>query len=86
MDSLGDSPITDDYLKAVKFDAVASVLRQCDKSKDERLDHNDSGIFAISSRFQPSTRYNRVKKTLKQHELAHLKMKTTCRKCGKKGH
>lgn len=85
--NLGDTPTTDDYLKAVKYESVSSVLRQCDKGKIFEARMSQVSIAAASGHVPTS--YGHVKKpkrTLNPEQLADLKMRCTCRSCGKKGH
>lgn len=43
---LGNNPTTDDFLKAMKYDSVAAVLRQCEvKSKS---DHEATDVHKIA--------------------------------------
>lgn len=61
-----DSSSTDDYLKPVKYNAIASVLRQCEKTKGSETPNVTSAISAASSRsvYPLNERRTRKKKML----------------------
>lgn len=91
--TLSSHATTNDYLEAVSYEAIASVLRQCDKMK---LGNGDSSSRALSSNAahnashsgsqqrRPTSQGNGPRRTPEQ--LARLKARTKCHKCRKWGH
>lgn len=79
---------TDDFLKAVSYDTVASVLRQCDKMRgSESTLTQQIAVPAVHANAAASTRpTNRFRQTLTPAQLADLKSKSQCRKCKMFGH
>eukprot|EP00171_Calliarthron_tuberculosum_P017605 IDg17605t1 len=78
---------TSDYLSAVTYNSVASVLRQCDTASS--YEHNTSNSMrAHSANAHPSRsfRSNRPKRMLPPEKLAELKSRSICRTCKQKGH
>ena len=80
-----DATTTEDYLKAVSYESVATVLRQCDKSKGE-AESLQRTVIANSSASISQLRYRPKRNTLTPEQLADLKSKSKCHKCGQKGH
>lgn len=85
----------DEFMKAVSYSSVSSVLRQCDKPKSNSIeDHNpissNSAATFHSSFSNHSSRrdrsYARNKKKLSPDQLADLKSRSRCHKCSKLGH
>eukprot|EP00178_Gracilaria_changii_P016470 TRINITY_DN4728_c0_g1_i1.p1 TRINITY_DN4728_c0_g1~~TRINITY_DN4728_c0_g1_i1.p1 ORF type:complete len:805 (-),score=91.02 TRINITY_DN4728_c0_g1_i1:529-2943(-) len=80
-----DTSTTDDYLKAVSYSSIASVLRQCERSpaslsRSSALSSN----AANAQRFSSS--HSNTKTKLTPEQLADLKSLCQCRKCSKYGH
>ena len=84
-----ENATTDDFLKAISYESVASVLRQCDRAKQGDMPSSPSVLNANSSSATTGGHDNRRKKgkkTLNPEQLADLKSKTRCHTCRKKGH
>ena len=79
---------TDDYLKEISYDSVASVLRQCDRTGNGDQNVSSSALHAnsVSATTFNTHRKKKGKKKLNPAELADLKTKTECRICHKHGH
>lgn len=83
--SLNSSSTTSEFLKSLTYEAVSSVIRQCDKPKDVKDTSSHSGIQASSVRTHGAWKSS-GKRTLTKEQLADLKSKSKCHKCHKKGH
>ncbi len=84
---LDDASNTDDYLKAVSYSSIASVIRQCDKprgSGEPSGSFKPSGASLEANSVRPTRRPGR--RTLNSEQLAAVKARSTCHKCDKKGH
>lgn len=74
---------TESYLNKVHYEAIASVLRQCDRTKG---DVDDNSVSANNATTPVSFPRGRKKRNLTPEQLADLKSKSICRECHKKGH
>jgi len=75
---LTDTSTTTQFLSAVSYDSIASVIRQCEPSK--------SSIEEALSVNAASTETRPRRRTLTPVQLADLKSKSQCRKCNDWGH
>jgi len=80
---------TEQFLESVSYSAIASIIRQCDKSSDPpSATPRPAPIPAVTATI-PSRNLRRdgtPKKRLTPQELADLKAKSKCRRCPKWGH
>lgn len=82
-----DTATTADFLEAVSYNSVASVLRQCDNVKnmdkpDTRTALSSNAVTTGSNR----NARNRGRRTLSPEQLADLKSRSRCRRCKMIGH
>ena len=75
----GSSPTNESLMAAIRYDPIASVLRQCDSNKL----YSTSTLHANSSAF-PRRRWNNSHKTPQQ--IAEMKRTSRCKTCGQWGH
>ena len=75
---------TSDFLEAVSYDTVASVLRQCDKMKSS--ESSQSYTVTASSTQAPIRHKIKSKRSLTPEQLADLKSKSQCKRCNQYGH
>ena len=77
----------DTYLQAIKYESIASVLRQCDQTGQQSGSASGSALHAGSAATTGRGQCpKRGKRRLTPQELADLKRRSTCRECKKKGH
>lgn len=79
---LSESSSIDDYVKSVKYEAIASILRQCDRPSG-----NEDRRNALSSYTAHNTahrNFNRGRMTREQ--VYEAKLKSRCKRCNKYGH
>jgi len=79
---LTEAATTGDYISSISCGSVASVLRQCDKTKNTPLEMKNSLCADYAT--APS-RYTK-RSTLTPEQLLDLKSRSTCRKCQNVGH
>lgn len=71
----------EDYVKAVKYEAISSLLRQCHRPTNGDY----SSKLTVNWAFQPHLRPRNSRK-MSHGQLIEMKGKTKCGKCGKYGH
>lgn len=74
---------TESFLNKISYSSIAAVVRQCDvnrASSSINIPHHNY-LKSASAKFQRKT-----KQKLTPEQLADLKSKSTCRKCGVLGH
>lgn len=79
---------TEYYLKAIRYDSVASVLRQCDRTRDggKKSSHRSAlHNHRASAIWNNSDRKKKGKKKLSSEKLADFRNKTQRRRCHKRG-
>eukprot|EP00171_Calliarthron_tuberculosum_P001315 IDg1315t1 len=81
---------TDDYLAAVSYRSIASVLRQCDKMAYGQSSQHQNGITShnANTTYRKGNNFNQrhARRRRTPAEIAEIKSKSTCRKCGQIGH
>lgn len=87
--TLPSTATTDEFIKEVTYEKIASVLRQCDNySPKMNSDHATKYLSASSvspNGFQKRYK-NKERRKLTPEQLADLKRKSKCRQCEKYGH
>lgn len=84
-EELSPDATNEEFLSSIRYDALASVVRQCDKPRTGMpSDIAPRGIQAHTA--SVPSRKSRSRRRLSPEELADLKSKSTCRKCGAKDH
>lgn len=88
--NLSENATTKDFLTAISYTSVSSILRQCDRVKSNETQDNEgvlqaSAINSSELSGNPQTKA-RHKRTLSPEQLADLKSRSTCRKCKQVGH
>lgn len=80
-EDLGDDPTNDEFLGAVTYESVSSVIRQCDRhSSAQHLNGNHVCTSrSHNSRFQ-------TRNPMSKERYSTVTMRSTCRLCGKYGH
>lgn len=88
---------TNDFLKAVSYESIASVLRQCDRVLTSNSFSPNSTLSTNVSFASSSLPYNSSgdrgrrelqgrKQRLTPEQIAELNTRTKCHRCGKYGH
>ena len=77
---LSSTASIDDYVRAVKYEAIASVLRQCDDSSSSVQSTHLSAFGGFQTPYRPRPR------RMTRDQVLEMKGKTKCAKCGKYGH
>ena len=76
---------TNEYLKAVSYDAIASVLRQCDRMKNSAEENHVKPLSGNAAHYSKH-RSNGQRPTKTPEEMAKIKGKSKCFICKKFGH
>ena len=84
-ENIDENATTSDYIKAISYEKVASVLRQCDHGKQE-IDPVNTLSANYANTFPSQGQRTRVKTRLSPDQLRDLKGKSQCRQCHKYGH
>lgn len=87
-DSLDSHSRKEEFISLVKYDSIASVLRQFDRSHTPRLETSKPLVsnYTPSSSSSSQKCQSSKKPPLLPHELANLKLRCKCKMCGKYGH
>lgn len=83
--SLNAESTNDQYLRAVTYNAVASVIKQCDKSRFSGSGDHDNTLNASSGAFSNHPNKNRRNRNCDRSSISPT-MKYPCNTCGKFGH
>lgn len=90
--ALPDAATTDQHLENVKYETIASVLRQCDtvKNMSQNLNSHSSFVNNRNPRNNKFTRRQNRRNYSRQNSssqsLASIKARSKCRRCHKFGH